>query len=128
MNNNNNLNTVNEILFSTLRELESGRFENDKVKGVVTVSNAIIKNAKLQLDAHRFFEDCVGPKPKLFIGETTSAMLQLETAQEEHKENHNAEQGSFAHKLQVAKDRGFKNVSEAISTLGKYEFLNACKL
>jgi predicted RNA-binding protein with PUA-like domain len=126
---NNNLNTVNEILFKTLHELDSGKFETDKVKGVVQVSTTIIQNAKLQLDAHKYFDgESSKNKPKLFTGvENSKTMLQLENVKEEEQQESNGLGGSFNHKLNTAKKHGYKNVAEAIAGMGKYEFLNACK-
>lgn len=104
------LNDLNDILFETLEGLKSGNTNEKQAQIVVNVGNAIINNAKIQLQAF-----------KLTGGITGISLLETDPnatfAPIPEKLN-----GRSAAVLRYAKEKGYKNVAEAIAVMGKQKF------
>jgi hypothetical protein len=106
----NNLTELNKILFETLRGVEKGSISNEKSQAITNVSNSIINNAKTQLNAFKLtkgvaFKDTFGGIPKITL---KSGDI-------------------YEQKSEFALSRSFKNVSEAITEMGKSNFENQFK-
>lgn len=98
----NDLNELNSILFDTLRGVKDGTVDSKNANAVIGISNALVNNAKVQLQAMKL----AGQKqPTNFLGI-------------DGPKNHNRYEAS----AEVAKKEGFKNVSEAIKAFGKQTF------
>ncbi len=105
-----NLNDLNDILFETLEGVKSGNMSEKQAQTVVNVGNAIINNAKIQLQAFKLTKGKTGvsllspnDNPKMSIPEKGV--------------NNRSEMA-----LDFARENGFKNVAEAITVMGKSEF------
>ena len=107
----NNLNELNTILFDTLRGVKSGDVDTKKAQTITSVSNAIINNAKTQLNAAKLMKSGAVVKTDFF--ET----LQLEQTNEAIEDK-----SLYDRKLRFSKKLGYSNLAEAISALGSREF------
>lgn len=103
----NNIEGLNEVLFDTLKGLNSGDVSVSKAKAIVDVSTAITKNASLQLQAFKLSKGKVAP-PSLLSGQKVRATINSNNKHEQMTE--------FAVSI------GYDNVTEAIGDLGKFEF------
>lgn len=105
-----NLNDLNDILFDTLEAVKSGKMSEKQAQTVVNVGNSIINNAKIQLQAY-----------KLTKGKTSMTLL---TPNKDPKMKmpekgiNNRSQAAFDYVVQ----NNYKNVAEAIASMGKTEF------
>lgn len=106
----NNLNELNTVLFDTLRGVKDGTIDDKKAKSITGVSNAIINNAKLQLNAAKFIKG--GSINTAYFGEI-SAKNQLKSS---------PENDLYSDKLEFAISMGYKNLADAISQVGKNTF------
>jgi len=112
--NNNNLSELNDLLFDTLRGINDDKVSAEKVKSIVHVSHSIVSNAKAQLEAFKMTGGRV-EAPKIFGARIESQMV--------------IEQGNTYNLMEdFAIKEGYKNVSEAISKMGKSGFNAAFKI
>lgn len=99
----NNLNELNDVLFETLRGLKDGTVKEKEATAVTNVANSIINNCKTQLMAY-----------KLSKGRAYSNNFEAIEIKKPESE--------YRQKLEFSLSRGFNNVAEAISEIGKAEF------
>lgn len=102
-----NIETLNDVLFKTLEDLQSGKMEVAKAKAIVDTSTAITKNASLQLQAFKLAKGKIAP-PSLLKGTVTYATI--------------ASGDTYEQKAEFSKSLGYDSVAEAIGDLGKFEF------
>ena len=103
----NNIDTVNEALFDTLKKLQTGDIKIENAKAIVEVSTAIAKNSSLQLQAF-----------KLTKGKTEAPKTLLEGKVYATSKNGD----THSQKTEFAQSLGYKGVVEAIEDLGSYKF------
>lgn len=104
---NNNLDTLNAALFDTLEKLQTNNIEIATARAIVDTSNAITKNASLQLQAFKLTKGQISA-PKLL---TQKKVFSTKDTKDIH-----------AQKTEFAKHLGYKGVVEAIGVLGKDKF------
>lgn len=105
----NNLTELNNILFETLRGVKDGSIDDKKAQTVTNVANSIIHNTKTQLNAYKLtkgmaFREEFGKAPKELKGKDV-----------------------YDQKSEFAQYKGYDNITEAISDLGKADFENQFK-
>jgi hypothetical protein len=105
-----NLNDLNDVLFETLEGVKSGKMSEKQAQTVVNVGNAIINNAKIQLQAF-----------KLTKGKTAMSLLSPNKDPKIKLPEKGVNNRSKA-VLDYAIEKGYKNVAEAIAVMGKTEF------
>lgn len=118
----NNLTSLNDIMFNTLRGVVDGTVDEKKAVTIANLSNTIINNAKTQLIGY-----------KLTGGSTQIAALPQQPLKLRTPPKKIAGDGLFlpqddALQLQYALELGFKNTAEAIVTMPKGKFLDDFKL
>jgi len=106
----NNLNELNNVLFDTLRSVKDGKMDDAKAKTITVVSNSIINNAKLQLNAARYLKSSTI---------TTNFFGELKA-----KENIKLSESNdlYNKKLEYSLSMGYSNLSEALNNEGKAVF------
>ncbi|WP_121665253.1 hypothetical protein [Mesonia aquimarina] len=111
-----NLSDLNNGLFKLVQEVIEDKVEPQKVKSVVDISNTIISNHKLQLDALKFSAKLGKEKQpdESFGVETAKDQLKIE----ETTQKQIADMDGHEKSLLFAKSLGCKNASEAISQIG----------
>lgn len=105
-----NIIELNEKLFKTLEGLESGEVSEKKAMAIVNVSNAICNNAKLAIQVAKLTKN--GNIGNLLVGSENIPLNEPESKKKD----------LYDRKLEFAKKEGFKNISEAIGSLGKNKF------
>lgn len=105
-----NLNDLNDILFDTLEAVKSGTMSEKQAQTVVNVSNSIINNAKIQLQAY-----------KMTKGKTAMTLLSPNNDPKMQMPESNMNERSVA-ALEYAREKGYKNIAEAIAVMGKEDF------
>jgi len=123
MNNSNNLNELNSVLFDTLRGVKDGTIDAKKAQTVTNVANSIISNAKTQLSAYKLtngeaYSENFGALPPI-SNPSISTSPELKPASLLKNDKH-------AKMYDFAKSKGYKSVTEAMSHEGKHEFTTAC--
>lgn len=110
---NNNLSELNNILFTTLRGVEQGTVDEKKAQTIANLGNTIISNAKTQLQGY-----------KLTGGRTSITALPSNT-EEPGKEVKKIElpKHTYDRQMMYVEEIGYKSPADAISKLGKHEFL-----
>ncbi|WP_421811730.1 hypothetical protein [Flagellimonas sp.] len=108
-----NLNDLNDVLFETLEGVKSGKIPVTNAQTIVNIGNTIISNARVQL--HAF---------KLTQGKTNISLISPNKDNTVSIPEKGVNKRSKA-ALDFAKDKGYKNVAEAIVDMGKTEFDNA---
>lgn len=115
----NSLTDLNAMLFETFRAVKEDTMDNERAKTIVGVSNAIVSNAKVQLQAANLLKTSLN---KNFFGleQDDEFPLRLPKGNSRVKDTYNK-------KLVFAEDLGYKSVSEAISKMGAANFNNEFK-
>lgn len=108
----NNLETLNDTLFDTLKQLKDGSIDIKKANTIVNVSNAIVKNTSIQLTAFKMLKGQI-EAPKAITDKKVFATLK------------NGD--TYDKKTEYAKYLGYKDVVEAIGDLGNIKFNNQFK-
>ena len=103
----NDLNELNSILFDTLRGVKDGTIETMKANVVVGISNALVNNAKVQIQAIKLTGS---KKPTRFLGVQAGP----EITEDRHQ-----------NMTIYAKKMGYDSVTEAINNEGKDDFVNS---
>ena len=117
------LNSLNEVLFDTLNKVKDNKMDEKKAIAVVQLSNAIINSGKLQLSAYKFTNS--GDAPEMFglpepkNNTTPISQMAVLTPQDKFVLNTRDKHGSM---LRFAKEKEYKNTSEAMGTMGNAEF------
>jgi len=106
----NDLNQLNAILFSTLKDVVDGKTDDKKAQAIVGLSNSIINTGKLQLNAYKLAK--AQKAPEMFGLEQGPPH---EVAKLEGKDKH-------AQMLNFAMFSGYDNTAQAIKELGKETF------
>ena len=101
----NDLNELTSILFDTLRGVKNGDLDTKQANAVIGISNSIINNAKVQIQAMKY----TGRK-------ANSNFLSLEDPVSKITGDRHTDMTTFAH------ERGYHSVAEAIVEEGKDEF------
>lgn len=101
----NNLNSLNEILFETLRGVKDGTIDDKKAQTITNVSNSIINNAKMQLNAYKLTK---GVAYSETFGKPSRNVLESGDKYEQMNE--------------FALLKGYTSVTEGMSKLGRAEF------
>lgn len=104
-NNNNDLNELNSILFDTLRGVTSGEIDTKKANSVIGLSNALVNNAKVQIQAM-----------KLTGQRTPTKFMSLTESTGKPTDKHEA-------MMVFAKSIGYDSVAEAIAEESKPVFI-----
>jgi hypothetical protein len=104
----NDLNKLNEVLFTTLQGVQDGTIDEKKAQTIVNIGNSIVNNAKIQLSAF-----------KLTKGKTN---LSLMAPNNDKKLIYRDGDSRSDFALEFAKHKGYKNVAEAIAVMGKGPF------
>lgn len=102
----NDLNELNEILFSTLRGVKDGNVDVKRANTVIGLSNALVNNAKVQIQAMKI------------TGQKEATKFLSLAANGKYKDR-------YAAASAYAVSQGYKGVPEAIVAMGKYEFNKA---
>jgi hypothetical protein len=110
-----NLNDLNSILFKTLKDLQEGNIDNKKATAIVGVSNSIINNGKLQLNAFKMHLN-QNTAPEIFG-------LKQENIQVEEKVTSNLHELMTDYAIFLK----HKNVASAIAKVGKAAFMEGFK-
>ncbi|WP_416440413.1 hypothetical protein ACH3O9_11185 [Leeuwenhoekiella sp. A16] len=107
----NDLKELNDILFDTLRGIKDNSVDVKQANAVIGVSNALVNNAKVQLQAM-----------KLSGGKTPPKFLSIEAGPQttNFKNKHEA-------MTAYAQNIGERNVADAISKHGKKDFEKGLK-
>lgn len=103
----NNIDIVNDALFDTLKKLQTKQIDIPTAKAIVATSDAIVKNAALQLQAFKMTKGQIAAPKAL----TSSKIFLTKGSDDVH-----------AQKTEYAQSLGFKDVTEAIGKLGSYDF------
>lgn len=107
----NDLNKLNEVLFTTLQGVQDGTIDEKKAQTIVNIGNSIVNNAKIQLSAF-----------KLTKGKTNLSLMAANTDKKLTYRDGDS-RSDFA--LEFAKSQNYKNVAEAIAVMGKVPFNKA---
>lgn len=115
-----NLNDLNKALFQTLNGVIDDKIDSKKAKSVVDISNSIISNHKLQLDAIKLAKKADGfdSSTKSFGLEKAKETLKIEL------KNKVTGMNAYDQSLAFSRHLGYKNTAEAISNLGSSERFN----
>jgi hypothetical protein len=107
---NNNLTELNNVLFETLRGVQSGDVDSKQAQTVTNISNSIINNVKTQLLA---FKATQGKAYRGAFGlqETNGLVPALG-------------QGKYELMSEYALSKGYKSVTDAMEKIGKSEFVS----
>ena len=120
-----NLSQLNKALFQTLEGVMNNKVDAKKAKSVVDLSNSIINNHKLQLEAVKYAEK-LGNKQELpntlDVAEAKKEMLPAVAKSESLSKV--LEMDGYEQSNAFAKHLGFKNTGEAISSLGSSSTFN----
>ena len=106
----NDLNQLNEILFSTLKDVVDGKTDDKKAQAIVGLSNSIINSGKLQLNAY-----------KLAKAQKAPEMFGLEQGPP-HEVAQIAEKDKHSQMLNFAIIIGYGNIASAMKDMGKETF------
>ena len=98
----NDLNELNSILFQTLRGVSSGEVDTKKANSVIGLSNALVNNAKLQIQAMKLSGQ---KRPTKFLG----------IGEAGHSDRYTAS-------ATLAESHGFGNVADAVKHFGQSEW------
>ena len=105
----NDLTELNNVLFTTLKKVESGELDDKKAQTIVNIGNAIVNNAKIQLSAFKL----TGGKTNIsLVGANKNSALRLANGRNNRSD--------FAYDF--AFHKGYKNVAEAVSVMGSHKF------
>ena len=105
MENTNNLNELNNLLFKTLRGVSDGSIDDKKAQTVTNVANSIINNSKVQLQAYKLTK---GNAYQEAFGKPPSKTLKSSDL--------------YTQKTDFAIFKGYDNIPAAISAMGKNNF------
>jgi hypothetical protein len=100
----NDLNELNTILFETLRGIKDGNIDTKQANSVIGISNALVNNAKVQIQAM-----------KLTGGKKAPEFVSLPETPVKYKSKHEA-------MTVYAKEIGQKSVADAIADSSKEDF------
>jgi poly-gamma-glutamate capsule biosynthesis protein CapA/YwtB (metallophosphatase superfamily) len=105
----NNLTELNDILFSTIRDLKEGKIDEKKAQSITNVGNTIINNAKTQLQAYKLTK---GKAYRDSFGTLTEATGGSVDQPNKHTQM-----------LEFALQSGYNSVADAFSKIGKADFM-----
>ncbi|NJB36373.1 hypothetical protein [Croceivirga sp. JEA036] len=103
-----NLDDLNDILFDTLDKIRNGEMKKEEAQTVVNIGNTIVNAGKLQLQAFKLSKGQTGIS---LLGKNNSKISLPPTT---------SKREGYAY--QVAIDKGYKNIAEAIAVMGKEKF------
>lgn len=106
----NDLNELNGILFETLRGVKENNIDHKKANAVIGLSNALINNAKVQLNAYKLAGSGRAPE---FFSLPEKEQKQLEVG---NKDKHEL-------MMQFAISKDYDNVAHAMGSMGKEQFM-----
>lgn len=127
MENNNTLDELHNILFDTIRKLNKGQINRDNANSICGLSNAIIKNAKTQIQAYKLTR---GKTPIPVFHETNVPLINIESEKPVHPEERikinqftkKIPDNEFDRKIIFAEFKGYKTPAGAISKMGIEDF------
>jgi hypothetical protein len=134
MNDSNDLNKLNKLLFETLDGvIKKTKFEDKRVYAIVQLSNSIINNGKLQLAAYKLAKSEQTPQlfglpegpvqtPNLGVSSGSYAASDSEREKKE-KRRLQTERDRHASMMGFANEKGFKNVADAMAQMTKTVFM-----
>lgn len=124
----NNLNELNAVLFDTLRGVNNGTIDNEKLTSICKVSQTIINKGKLQISAAKLLND--NSLHNDFFGklEATEAVeiAAPKIRAEKIKSAMNGE-GLYERKLEYALSLGHGTLAKAYEVVGRANFENGFK-
>jgi hypothetical protein len=129
MKNKNDLNELNDILFENLRKLNNKEIDVKQATALVNVSNSIIDNAKTQLAAYKLTSDrsvlgAISPAQTDTRPYLKSANLVIPKHKKISKPSTFDSHTDYDKKQVFSESKGFKNVAEAVVSMGKNNFLD----
>lgn len=103
-----NLDDLNSQLFSLFQEIKEDKIDSEKAKALTGVANSIIDSVRTQIQGIRQLQ-ASGVVPESLVGNSVRSIEASEKSTYDRKNNY-------------AKKLGYKNLSEAIASMGKAQF------
>lgn len=122
MENNNTLDELHNILFDTIRKLNEGKINRNQANSICGLSNAVIKNAKTQIQAYKLTRGKtpipVFQESNINIKSNESILLVDKT----DKLTKKIPQNEFDRKIMFAEFKGYETPAKAIIEMGRDNF------